>query len=114
MEEQTLLKLSWIISLTGLLVLIFISDSLELKKYNINEINYELLNKQVKVSGTISRIAETPGLIIFDIADETGTITAIAFKESFVNLTQNQQIDAEGKIVKYKGHLEIQVDKILS
>ena len=112
MQEPALFKLSLIISFIGLLILIFISDSIEIKKYNIEDINNKLLEKEVKVSGIITRITETPGLIIFDIQDKTGTITAIAFKETFINLTKNQEIETQGKIQKYKDKLEIQVDQI--
>ena len=114
MDEQTLFKLALIISFAGLLLLIFISDTIEIKKYNIKDINKKLLNKQVKVSGTIERVTETPGLVIFDIKDKTGIITAIAFKETFINLTQNQHIEVEGKVIEYKDKLEIQVDQILT
>jgi len=114
MDEQTLFKLSLIISLTGLLLLMFISDSIEIKKYDIKDINNKLLEKTVKVSGIITRVTETPGLYIFDIRDKTGTITAIAFKDGFVNLTKNEQVEIEGKIVKYKEKLEIQVEQIVT
>ena len=114
MEENKLFKLSLIVAFVGLLILILISDTIEIKKYNIKDINSKLLEKQVRVSGIISRVTQTPGLIIFDIQDKTGTISAIAFKDSLINLTQNQLIEVEGKVIKYKQKLEIQVDQILT
>ncbi|MFH1592923.1 MAG: OB-fold nucleic acid binding domain-containing protein [Candidatus Woesearchaeota archaeon] len=114
MEERSLFKLALIVSLTGLLLLIFISDKIEIEEYDIKDINKKLVNKQIKVSGTIERVTETPGLVIFDIKDKTGTITAIAFKESFINLTKNRHVEIEGQVITYKDKLEIQVDQILT
>lgn len=112
MEEKVLLKLSLIVSLTGILILIFISNSIEIKEYKISELNKDTIGKDVKVEGRITRITETPGLYIFNIEDETGEITAIAFKEDPINLTKDIQVILEGKIIEYKNKLEIEVQQI--
>ena len=112
MDEQSLLKLSLIVSFSGLLLLILISDNIEIKSYRIKDINEKLLEKEIKIKGVITRTTETPGLFIFDIQDNTGTITAIAFKESSLNLTKNQEIEIQGKVKKYKDKLEIVIDEI--
>lgn len=112
MEEKQLFKLALIIALLGLLILIFISNSIEIEEYKIKDIDQELLEKTIRTKGTITRLTETPGLYIMDITDETGTITAINFKENPINITQNQEIEIEGKVIKYKDKLEIEISKI--
>jgi len=112
MEEKNLLKLSLIVSLTGLLILIVVIENIEIKEYQIKELTKKDLNKDVKLSGIITRVTETPGLIIFNLKDDTGEITGIIFKEESINLTKNQKVEVQGKIIEYKDELEIQVDQL--
>ena len=114
MEEQNLIKLSLIVSLTGILIILFISESIEIKEYKIKDISEEQLDKEVKVEGAITRITETPGLIIFNLNDKTGEITTILFKEEPINLTLNQKVQVQGKVIKYKNKLEIEANQIIS
>ncbi len=114
MEDKTLLKLSLIVSLTGILFLMIISDNMEIKEYKIKDLTKKQVNKDIKVKGTITKVTETPGLYIFNINDNTGDITAILFKEDPINLTVSQEVILEGKLVEYKDRLEINVQQILS
>ncbi len=114
MEDDFLLKIALICSLTGILLLIFISNSIEIKKIEIGKLTKEDIDKDVKISGRITKIVETPGLKIFDISDKTGKITAIAFKEESSNLTENDNVFVEGKIKEYKNKLELEVDRIIT
>ncbi|MEK6952270.1 MAG: OB-fold nucleic acid binding domain-containing protein [Nanoarchaeota archaeon] len=112
MEEKTLFKISLICSLLGLLILFTISDSIQIKRYDIKDITKDLEGKEIKIQGIITRISETPGLYIFDIQDETGKITAVLFKEENINLTLNSNIKAEGKIKIYKDKPELEISQI--
>jgi len=114
MDEKFLFKLSLICSLTGLLILFTISESIDIKEYKISKITKELVDKQVKVRGIITRITETPGLLIFNIQDQTGNITAILFKEENLNLTLNSKILAQGKIKIYKNKPELEISQIIT
>ena len=114
MDEQGLLKVALICALTGILVLIFISNTIEIKQYQIKDITKKMLDKDVQVTGEITRITETPGLYIFDIKDKTGTITAIVFKEGPIELEKNQEITLQGTVKEYKDKLEIVAEQITS
>jgi RecJ-like exonuclease len=112
MEEKNLIKVALIISLTGILLLFLISENVSIKYYPINEISEKLLNREVTVKGVITRITETPGLLILNIKDLTGEMTSITFREGPINLTENQEIPIQGKALKYKNQLKIEADKI--
>lgn len=114
MEEKNLLKLALVVSLTGILILIFIIDTIEIKDYKIKDLTKKDLNKDVNLKGTITRITETPGLYIFNLDDQTGEITGIIFKEEQLNLTVNQKIEVQGTIIEYKNKLELEVDQLIS
>ncbi len=114
MDEASLFKISLVCSLTGLLILFTISDSIDIKKYNTSNINKDLVDKQIKVQGIITRISETPGLYLFDIQDSTGKISAILFKEEGLNISLNDKILAQGKVKIYKNKPELEISQIIT
>lgn len=114
MEEKTILKLSLVIAMTGIILLLFISETIEIESYKINDLTKKDAGKDVKVTGIITRVTETPGLFIFNIQDETGEITAILFKDGKTNITANMHVEIQGEAQEYKDNIEIVVDQITS
>jgi len=110
MKDETLLKISLCCTLLGILVILFIVENSEIPESNIGNITKDNLEQTVSVSGQITRITETPGLLILNLKDNTGEITAIIFKEDNLTLQKNEIITIEGKIIEYNGELEIQAD----
>lgn len=114
MEEKKLFKLALIISFIGIVLLIIITDNIEIKEYKIEDLTEKHIDQDVKIIATITRVTETPGLIIFNLDDQTGELTAIIFKEEPLNLTIGQKVEVQGKIIEYKNKLEIEVDQLTS
>jgi aspartyl/asparaginyl-tRNA synthetase len=113
MEESVLIKASLILALVGIGILILISDKIEIKEYNINDITKGLLEKEIKVTGKISKISETQGLYLIDINDKERKLKVVVFKENKnLSLQKNQLIEVTGKVVLYKKELEIEAKKI--
>jgi len=112
MENKILLEIAIICSLVGILLLIFISEKIETPEKDIVNITKENLEEQVKITGTITKITETPGLYILTIKDSTGEITAILYKSEEISLEKGQVVTIEGSILEYKGQLEIEIDSI--
>ena len=54
MNEKTLFTIAIIITLIGILTLLFISEKLEPPSLKLNELTRDYLEKQVIVNGTIS------------------------------------------------------------
>ena len=112
MKESTLFKIALICSLAGILLLIFISERLELPISNISSIEKSSLEDKVKISGTIEKVIETNGLYILDVKDNTGIITVMIFKEEPLQLKQGTLIEVQGTITEYKGKIEINAESI--
>jgi DNA/RNA endonuclease YhcR with UshA esterase domain len=112
-QKINLLKTSLIISLTGIFILLLLSNILEPKLTNIEQINEKMLNRKVKVQGEIFniRVHEDSDFQIISIKDETGKIDITTDK--ILNLTNNQEITVVGSIQEYKEFLQIRADKIL-
>ncbi len=113
MEEKNLLKIALISSLFGVLLILFISEKTDLSMSNIANITNSSIDQKVKIKGYITSLAETPGLYILNVRDNTGEITTIIFKEEKINLSKNDLIEVEGKVSKYKDKIEIIADLII-
>lgn len=111
MNEKDLFKISLLCSLVGILILLIISERIEAPSIKISEINKELIEKQVKISGNITSITQKPGILIFNVKDETGQIKVITFGEE-VKLERNLAVEIEGIIKEYQGALEIEAKQI--
>ena len=112
MEDETLFRLALIVSMTGILLLFIISDTIKINKYNIKELTKDEIEKTVIIRGEITRITETPGLIILNLQDSTGEITGIMFKDETVNISIGSNVEVQGKVREYKKRLEIEVEQL--
>ncbi len=111
-KEKTLLKVSLIFALIGILILIFLSEKLSLESSQISSITNSSIDKSVKVKGTIASIKDTPSVLILTLKDNTGEIKVVAFKNQNITLQKNSIIEVEGIIKQYQNSLEIEAKKI--
>jgi RecJ-like exonuclease len=111
MENSTLLKLSFIVSIVGIFILLIILEYQEIPFYQIKDITKDHLEKSVKIQGTIITIKETPGLYLLKVKD-TKIIPVMIFKEEEIDIKKNSKVEIEGKVTEYKNELEIIADKI--
>ena len=105
-----LTKLALITALIGIIILIFLSNSLEPKLIKISDINGKMFDQTVKVSGEITKIKTYDSFTLLILNDKTENITVISYQK--LNLSISDKIKVTGKIVEYKGFLEIEADKI--
>jgi len=113
MHEKTLLKISLATSLIGILILLMIMDKIDVSDSNIAAINKELVDKQVKIKGEITRITETPGLYILKVKDDTGDMDVIIFKEDEIEFEKGVLVEVDGQVAEYAGKLELIAKKVI-
>lgn len=107
---ESLLSLSLIGSVLGILIISFLATNLEPNMKDIVEIDERNLEEVVKIQGKITFIREYENLVVFTLDDETGKIDCV-FYESII-LEKNQAIEVIGKVIEYKGKIEIEANKI--
>ncbi len=110
-RKISLLKLSFVIAIVGILLLLVLANILPSQQIKIEKINNKLLNKKITTSGEILNLINYDNFQIISIQDETGKID-ITFNK-ILNLKKAQKITVIGKITEYKGNLQIQADKII-
>jgi len=117
MRDETLLKLSLVTGIVGIIVLFSITKMTEVQAIEIANAK-EYLGKTVLMSGNITSMSiSEKGTIFLKISDKTGEINAVIFKNlvsklSGYDLKKGMQVQIQGKINKYEGELEIIPDKI--
>lgn len=114
---MSLLKISFIISLLGILILLILSSILEPSLTNIREIDSKYLNKKVKIQGEIINMksynTKTNEIFqVLEIKDGTGYIEVILSSKKETPLRKNQKITVIGIVNLYKNSLQIQAHKI--
>ena len=106
MEEKSLLRLALICSLVGIIALFFISENMEIKEKNIDEINKDNIGEDVKIKGIVSKSADKGKIILLDIV-QPETITIVLFKDHDFNISTGTKVEITGEIDEFNGKMEI-------
>jgi RecJ-like exonuclease len=112
MEEKTLLKISFITAIIGLLILLFILERISLSKVNIENLTKENIDEKVKIKAELIQIIETPGLYLLTVKDFSGEISVVVFKDDLLDLKKGDILEIEGQVASYKDKIEIIAKKI--
>lgn len=108
---EKLFKISLILSIVGIMLLLLLSNYLQPELKKIKDINYDLIDKKVKIEGKILKIENKENLQILSIKDDTAWIDVLLNGQ--LNITDNQQVTVIGTVKEYKQYLQIQADKII-
>jgi len=123
LNEKTLRNLALFCSFLGLILLFFVSQSLELKSIPINEITIEDIGKTVKICGTVeNKVVSSGNHTFFSLRDESGQIKIVFFnqiseklKKFKINVSHSQNGDKIcliGEVDEWNWELEVKGKKI--
>ena len=113
MKVGLILKIAFSVSLIGILILLFLSETIEPRLVTISSLSNKDLNKKVKISGEILEIENKEGFQIISIKDQTGEISIIANTQLQISEIK-KNITIVGLVQEYEGNIQISADKILS
>lgn len=88
-----------------LFVLYLISLFLPYKEVKISNINQNMLNERVFVSGKIASVYHAKGVTFVNLTQENNSIKVVFFKN--INLKKGENADIKGVVQIYKNELEI-------
>ncbi len=111
MQDKHLFLIALILSVIGLLFLLFIPLN-ESKLITIKEINKLPLDSNVKIRGVINNIYKTDKILTFNLTDPTDTIKITLFNPKDINLNKNSNIEVSGIVKTYNNNLEIHANTI--
>ena len=105
-------KICIISGILGIILLIFISNKLELPISIISKITDKDLNKTVKIKGTVSKFIEKESLTTIELEEASSKINVILFKSEKIQIKKGNLLEVEGKVAKYENKLQIYADTI--
>lgn len=117
MRDETLLKLSLITSLIGIVLLFAFAQTIEAERIEIADIDKTSIEKNVELFVSVESFYSSNENYFLKVSDKTGNITVVLFKHTankndISRLKKGQQIKLSGKISEYNGNMEIIADKI--
>ena len=112
MFERDLSYISLIFSLVGVFLILFLSENLEPKFYQIFEIDNSLIDKIISTSGKINLVKETEQISLFILENNSSKILVFTENNKKLNLKKDTFVKVIGKILMYNGELEIEIKEI--
>lgn len=109
---MSLEKAAFITAIFGTVILIFLAEHLEPELTTINRITLKDLDNYVKIRGNITYVKQYESSILLKINDGTDSIYAILYGRT--NITKDRSVTIIGRVIEYKGILEIEISKITS
>ncbi len=110
------LKITLLLSLLGILVLIFIANQMRPLNMEIGQITQKNIGQNIALEARVVSIKEFPdkSFQILTIRDNSSQITATSNSKKMLNLNKTQTYLFIGKIEEYNQTLQLQLDKIES
>ena len=112
MEEKVLFKLALVSSLAGILVILFLAETIAPSYLTIGNITEEYLEQTIQTAGLITSSKETPGLYIINLKDSTGEITAIIFKDENITISRYLPVKVTAEVIEYENEIELQIEQM--
>ncbi len=116
MNDQGILKISFLVSTFGLLLLFYVSANLLPPLMKISDIEYDNTGSKVMVKGEITSFKfSEKGHVFLKVSDGTGEISVVMFKnlveklgeEKIKDIKKGNAIEIAGTVEEYRGSLEI-------
>ncbi len=105
MNEKTLLKLALVCIVVGLIGLYFISGRISVEEKDISRITYADAEKDVKVSGIISKVENRGNITVVEITQPT-KIQVVLF-ETDLDIAEGSNVDVYGTVEEFNGRMEL-------
>jgi len=111
MKENTLLKISLICSLVGILILLVISRSLQVNEKVISELDETDIGSSIRLNGIVTDFQSRGSVILIEVA-QLEEMQVVVFNSNFT-LNKGDAVEITGKIDEYEGKQQLIADKIV-
>lgn len=112
MEEKTLLKVSLIVALLGIVVLYFISSGISLDI--IEGMDGVKEEEEVKIAGVVGKVVEGDNVVFLEVLNKkVEKIKVVLFKDGGVSLAEGDYVEILGTVEDYLGEKEVIGNKVV-
>ena len=114
MREPTLLKISLLLSVSGLIGMVLVVNFIGYEKTPIKSISQDHIGKGVTLCGNVEKkFSSRKGHTFFNLTDGSGSIGAVIFNDTKTEpFGNNDEICVSGEVGFYQNSLEITVKYI--
>jgi len=111
MKDAQLASACVVLSLLGIIALVFFAKTLEPQRIALAQLNGDYVGKLVEVSGSIASVSTKESVTIVKICSSQ-CVDVVFFKSlreklSFITLSKNQWLTVRGVVSEFKESLEI-------
>ncbi len=111
MKESTLLKVALIIFIFGTITLYLFAGKIDVQESTIDKITSEYIDKQIKIKGYVASCNDMEKVAYIKIA-QPQLIDIVVFKNSALEIKENDYIEVTGNVDEYNGKLQIIANEI--
>jgi aspartyl/asparaginyl-tRNA synthetase len=118
LDDKTLMKISLVISIIGLVALFAVTQAIEPKAVEIRRIDDTMIGQTVEVAGKIDSFSAKDGNVFILLNGTGDTIKVVMFERDarsqgdVYDLKENYMVSVVGKVALYRTELEIVADSI--
>ncbi|MBI2046575.1 hypothetical protein HYT26_00220 [Candidatus Pacearchaeota archaeon] len=115
MENAGLLKLSFMVSIAGILILLFLSEIMQPGLTEISSISKSMLEKSVSIRGVAVSEKNLGNFKIIELCDRLSMCIPVTLsgKKNLTDSLSGKEFVVAGRIAEYKNELQIEADKII-
>ncbi len=112
MKEKTILKISLLVTLFGLILLFLYAEEIDVKV--IESIDNRQPEELIKIRGVIEKLTRSDKVIFLQITGErTETTDIIFFPKEDIFLQEGNYVEITGKVEDYQGKKEVIAEKVI-
>ena len=104
MKEKTLLRIAFICSILGILLMYMISGRIDYDESGISDIGITDVGEKIKLKGVVTGFLQTENAAFIELT-QPSEITVIVFED--ISLGEGDYIEVIGEVEEYKEELEI-------
>lgn len=112
MEEKTLLKVSLVIGLLGVIGLYFVSLGIDLEVVDgLEGIEEE---EEIKVGGVVGKVVEGEKVIFLEVLNKkVEKVKVVLFNDEEISLSEGDYVEISGTVEDYLGEKEVIGNKVV-
>ncbi len=113
MDEGILLKLSFVVTIGGLLLLFGLEQWYIPKLTKVGEISVNDLGKERVIKVSVTKVSLVKENMFLEVSDGTGVLDLVLFRAK-EKVKKGDFLEVEGRVQQYKGKLELIVSTMKS
>jgi DNA/RNA endonuclease YhcR with UshA esterase domain len=111
MEERMLLKIAWLSSVIALMMLFYLSATLEPELKSADNISLSEVGKTVRVQGVVESVRDYEKTAIIHVVQPQG-IDVLLFKSSNITIEKGDFVQVNGEVSEYNDRTELIASRI--